>query len=66
MSTARAQEATELLQRLLRINTINPPGNERPAQELLASHLREAGLEVTMVCDDPDRPNLVARLRGRA
>ncbi|MDQ5834820.1 MAG: M20/M25/M40 family metallo-hydrolase [Actinomycetota bacterium] len=65
MSTARAQEAIELLQRLLRINTINPPGNERPAQELLASHLRGAGLEVTLVGDDPARPNLVARLRGR-
>lgn len=65
MSTVRAQEAIELLQRLLRINTINPPGNERPAQELLASHLRGAGLEVTLVGDDPARPNLVARLRGR-
>ena len=65
MSTVRAQEAIELLQRLLRINTINPPGNERPAQEPLASHLRGAGLEVTLVGDDPARPNLVARLRGR-
>ena len=66
MSADRAQETIELLQGLLRINTINPPGNERPAQELLASHLRDAGLEVTVVGDDADRPNLVARLRGRA
>jgi acetylornithine deacetylase/succinyl-diaminopimelate desuccinylase-like protein len=66
VSAARAQEAIELLPRLLRINTVNPPGNERPAQELLAGHLRAAGLEVALVGEDADRPNLVARLRGRA
>jgi acetylornithine deacetylase/succinyl-diaminopimelate desuccinylase-like protein len=65
VSGVRAQEATELLQRLLRINTINPPGNERPAQELLAGHLREAGLEATLLGEDANRPNLVARLPGR-
>jgi hypothetical protein len=39
VSAERAQEAVGLLQRLLRINTVNPPGNDRPAQELLMSHL---------------------------
>jgi len=63
---ARAEEATALLQALIRLNTVNPPGNERPAQELVATPLREAGLEVSVVGDDPERPNLVARLRGRA
>jgi acetylornithine deacetylase/succinyl-diaminopimelate desuccinylase-like protein len=66
VSAERAQEAIGLLQRLLRVNTVNPPGNERPAQELLMSHLRDAGLEVTLVGEEADRPNLVARLRGRA
>jgi acetylornithine deacetylase/succinyl-diaminopimelate desuccinylase-like protein len=66
VSAVRAQEATELLQRLLRINTVNPPGNERPAQELLAGHLRDAGLETTLLGEDANRPNLVARLPGRA
>ena len=37
MSAACAQEATELLAELLRINTVNPPGNERPLQELLGA-----------------------------
>jgi acetylornithine deacetylase/succinyl-diaminopimelate desuccinylase-like protein len=49
VSAERAQEAIGLLQRLLRVNTVNPPGNERPAQELLMSHLWDAGLEVTLV-----------------
>jgi len=59
-------EAVQVLQRLLRFNTVNPPGAERPAQEYLAGLLREAGLEVDLVGPDPERPNLVARLRGRA
>jgi hypothetical protein len=59
-------EAVEVLQQLLRFNTVNPPGNERPAQEYLAAHLTEAGLEVTLAGEDPERPNLVARLRGCA
>ena len=40
---ALAHEATELLQRLIRFNTVNPPGNERPAQEMLCSELEDAG-----------------------
>jgi acetylornithine deacetylase/succinyl-diaminopimelate desuccinylase-like protein len=58
-------EAVEVLQHLLRLNTVNPPGNERACQEYLAARLRDAGLEVTLAGDDPERPNLVARLRGR-
>ena len=58
------QEAVELLQRLIRLNTVNPPGAERPAQELLGGLLEEAGFEITLVGRTQERPNLVARLRG--
>ena len=58
--------ATELLQQLLRFNTVNPPGNERTAQEWLAGVLREAGFEIDLLGATPERPNLVARLRGHA
>ena len=58
------REATELLGELLRFNTVNPPGNERPAQEYLASLLSEAGFECELLGAQPQRPNLVARLRG--
>ena len=57
-------ETTQLLQTLLRFNTVNPPGNERPLQELLAARLGDAGFEVTLLGATPERPNLVARLRG--
>ncbi len=59
-----AVEATELLQKLIQFNTVNPPGNERSAQEYLAKHLTEAGFECRLLGAEPDRPNLVARLRG--
>jgi acetylornithine deacetylase/succinyl-diaminopimelate desuccinylase-like protein len=53
-----------LLKDLLRFNTVNPPGNERLAQEHLAGLLEGAGLEVELLGRTPERPNLVARLRG--
>jgi acetylornithine deacetylase/succinyl-diaminopimelate desuccinylase-like protein len=58
--------ATELLQRLIRFDTVNPPGGERPAQEHLARLLADAGFAVELLGRTPERPNLVARLRGRA
>ena len=60
------QETTQLLQRLIRCNTVNPPGNERVLQEGLAADLRAAGFEVDLLGAEPERPNLVARLRGTA
>jgi acetylornithine deacetylase/succinyl-diaminopimelate desuccinylase-like protein len=53
-----------LLSELIRFDTVNPPGNERQAQEHVAGMLEAAGLEVTLVGSSPERPNLVARLRG--
>jgi acetylornithine deacetylase/succinyl-diaminopimelate desuccinylase-like protein len=63
---ALQEEAVALLGQLIRHHTVNPPGAERPAQELLAGLLEGAGFEVTLVGRTDERPNLVARLRGRA
>jgi acetylornithine deacetylase/succinyl-diaminopimelate desuccinylase-like protein len=63
-STDPAAEATELLQQLIRCNTVNPPGNEREAQEYLSDHLTKAGFECELLGAQPERPNLVARLRA--
>jgi acetylornithine deacetylase/succinyl-diaminopimelate desuccinylase-like protein len=57
-------EAVDLLQRLLRIDTVNPPGNETVAAELLRDYLEAAGLECELYAREPHRANLVARLRG--
>ena len=61
----RTAEAEELLTRLIRFNTVNPPGDERAAQEYLAEHLTQAGFECELLGAEPGRPNLVARLRAR-
>jgi acetylornithine deacetylase/succinyl-diaminopimelate desuccinylase-like protein len=63
-STDLAAEATELLQALVRFDTVNPPGNERAAQEYLAAHLTRAGFACELLGAEPERPNLVARLRA--
>lgn len=57
-------EALALLRALLAIDTSNPPGGERPAAELCAGRLREAGLEPVLLEAQPRRTNLVCRLRG--
>ena len=56
---------TQLLQDLIRHDTVNPPGNERPAQEQLADLLDEAGFAVQLLGAEQERPNLVAALEGR-
>ena len=66
-SAAQLQaQAVDLLSSLLRLNTVNPPGDELEAQQMLASVLTEAGFEVTLIGRTPSRSNLVARLRGKA
>jgi acetylornithine deacetylase/succinyl-diaminopimelate desuccinylase-like protein len=58
------RRATELLQRLIRFNTVNPPGREEEAQEHLKGLLEAAGFECELLAAVPGRPNLVARLSG--
>jgi acetylornithine deacetylase/succinyl-diaminopimelate desuccinylase-like protein len=57
-------EAVDLLTRLIRCDTSNPPGRETRAAELLADYLRSAGVVCELVARQPDRANLVARLPG--
>jgi acetylornithine deacetylase/succinyl-diaminopimelate desuccinylase-like protein len=60
------EETTSLLQRLIRFNTVNPPGNELEAQTFLAGYLSDAGFDCELVGATRERPNLIARLRGKA
>jgi acetylornithine deacetylase/succinyl-diaminopimelate desuccinylase-like protein len=57
-------ETADVLADLIRFKTVNPPGNERECQEWLAGYLEDAGLEVELAGAEPERPNLVATLRG--
>jgi acetylornithine deacetylase/succinyl-diaminopimelate desuccinylase-like protein len=55
-------ETIEVLQTLVRFNTVNPPGQEREAIEYLEAYLREAGFFTELLAADPERPNLIATL----
>lgn len=54
--------AVDLTRDLLRFDTINPPGRERPCAERLAALLEGAGFTVAMHEFAPARTSLVARL----
>ncbi len=57
-------ESVQLLQQLLRLNTVNPPGNETIAAEVLRDYLAASGVESELYARTPERANLVARLPG--
>ncbi|MFH1035279.1 MAG: M20 family metallopeptidase [Pseudomonadota bacterium] len=57
-------DALELTRQLIRLDTINPPGNEEPAARLLGELLSAAGLEVSYPRLCENRCGLVARLAG--
>ena len=59
------QRPSELLQRLIRFDTTNPPGNEADCISYINGLLTKAGIETTILARTPERPNLIARLRGK-
>jgi len=54
----------EILQRLIRFNTTNPPGHEAECIAYIRGLLTEAGIESTVLEKTTGRPNLIARLQG--
>jgi acetylornithine deacetylase/succinyl-diaminopimelate desuccinylase-like protein len=59
-------QTTDVLKALIRLNTVNPPGNERPAIEYLAAYAADAGFETEIVGHTADRANLIATLDSGA
>jgi acetylornithine deacetylase/succinyl-diaminopimelate desuccinylase-like protein len=58
------EEVTGLLQDLIRLDTVNPPGNETLAAQALQAYLARHGVEAQLLARTSDRANLVARLPG--
>ena len=58
---ALERRTTEILQRLIRFNTVNPPGKRGAGAALVAELLEEAGFDCELLAAVPGRPNLVAR-----
>jgi acetylornithine deacetylase/succinyl-diaminopimelate desuccinylase-like protein len=63
-SRALADDAKRLCQALLRMDTTNPPGNERICADYLAAALTEVGYKPDLLEAAPGRTNLVVRHRG--
>jgi len=62
--TAFETETLKHFQALVRLDTSDPPGVELPAVEYLKKALEAEGIPVEIFARDPQRPNLVARLKG--
>jgi acetylornithine deacetylase/succinyl-diaminopimelate desuccinylase-like protein len=59
-----ADELIRHAQALLRLDTTDPPGNERLAAEYLAGVLRAEGVEPVVLESTPGRASVIARLKG--
>lgn len=58
------REVTELLSKLISINTTNPPGNETAAAKFLAEDLKKDGFKCEVFESAPGRGSVVTRLKG--
>jgi succinyl-diaminopimelate desuccinylase len=54
-----------LARSLIRIDSQNPPGDERKIASFVCSRLSASGLRPRVVSFEPNRPNVIARLKGK-
>ena len=57
-------ETLRHFQSLVQFDTSDPPGNEKPAADYLKGVLEREGMAVEIYALEPNRPNVVARLKG--
>lgn len=59
-----ALEARQHYEALIKLDTSNPPGNETRAARYLEGVLSKAGIATELFALEPERANLVARIKG--
>ena len=57
-------ETLRHFQAIVRMDSTDPPGGEREVAEYLVAALEAEGIDVQTFANDPERPNVVARLPG--
>jgi acetylornithine deacetylase/succinyl-diaminopimelate desuccinylase-like protein len=57
-------ETLKHFQAIVRMDTTDPPGGEKPVADYLKQVLEAEGIPVQVFAKDPNRPNIVARLKG--
>lgn len=63
-TSVQETEVVRFCQELVRIKSVNPPGDELPIAEYIASTLKKAGLEVELMKHSPTRASVFARLKS--
>lgn len=58
------EETMRHFQAILRFDTADPPGGEKPAADYIQQVLEREGIPVEVFSLEPHRPNVVARLKG--
>jgi acetylornithine deacetylase/succinyl-diaminopimelate desuccinylase-like protein len=61
---AVGEETLQHLSELVKIDTSNPPGNETSAAKYVEAILAAEGIDSKLYALDPERANLVARIKG--
>lgn len=58
------QETLRHFQAIVAMDTTDPPGGEKPVADYLKGVLEKEGIPVEVFALEPNRPNIVARLKG--
>jgi succinyl-diaminopimelate desuccinylase len=64
LSLIKEAEVVKFCQELVRIKSVNPPGDELQAAEYVASVLKKVGLEVELIKHSSTRASVLARLKS--
>jgi len=64
LNLIKENEVVEFCRELVKIETVNPPGDELAASEYIAGVLEKIGMEVEVIKHSPTRASTLARLRG--
>jgi succinyl-diaminopimelate desuccinylase len=64
LGSIQEDEVVKICQELVRIKSVNPPGDERPAAEYVAAALKQVGMEVELIEHSPTRASVLARVRS--
>ncbi len=64
LKLVKKADAVKFCQELVRIKSVNPPGNELKAAQYVASVLKGVGLKVELIKHSAARSSVLARLKG--
>jgi len=62
--TAMDVETLKHFQAIIKMDSTDPPGNEKPVADYLKQVLEAEGIPVQVFSKEAHRPNIVARLKG--